>query len=131
MLSDYPAHAVLAASDIDRARAWYAERLGLEPIREREGQLLYRIGPSILTVYRTSSAGTAKNTVLEWHVNDLRAEMATLRARGLVFEDYDFGTAKTVDGIMVDPEDGSLNAWFTDSEGNVLGIVQGDPTTTF
>jgi hypothetical protein len=57
--------------------------------------------------------------------------MAALRARGLVFEDYDFGTAKTVDGIMVDPEDGSLNAWFTDSEGNVLGIVQGDPTTTF
>jgi catechol-2,3-dioxygenase len=72
-LSDYAAHAVLAASDIDRARAWYAERLGLEPIREREGQLLYRIGPSILTVYRTSSAGTAKNTVAEWHVNDLHA----------------------------------------------------------
>jgi len=131
MLSDSPVHAILAASDIDRARAWYADRLGLEPIREREGQLLYRIGPSILTVYRTSSAGTAKNTVAEWHVNDLRAEMAALRARGLVFEDYDFGRAKTVDGIMVDPEDGSLNAWFTDSEGNVLGIVQGDPTTTF
>ena len=47
VLADHPIHAILAASDIDRARAWYAERLGLEPIREREGQLLYRIGPSI------------------------------------------------------------------------------------
>jgi catechol 2,3-dioxygenase-like lactoylglutathione lyase family enzyme len=131
MLSKFPVHAILAATDIDRARAWYAERLGLEPIRERQGQLLFRFGPSILTVYQTSSAGTARNTVAEWHVDDLRAEMAALRARGLVFEEYDFGTAKTVDGIMVDPEDGSLNAWFTDSEGNVLGIVQGDPETTF
>jgi catechol-2,3-dioxygenase len=131
MLADSPFHAVLAATDIDRARAWYSERLGLEPFREREGQLLYRLGSSILTVYRTPSAGTARNTVAEWHVDDLRAEMAALRARGLVFEEYDFGTEKTVDGVMEDPRDGSLNAWFTDSEGNIFSIVQGDPETTF
>lgn len=131
MLSDFSVHAILAATDIDRARAWYSERLGLEPFREREGQLLYRLGSSILTIYETPSAGTARNTVAEWHVDDIRAEMAALRARGLVFEEYDFGTAKTVDGLIADPRDGSLSAWFTDSEGNILSIVQGDPDTTF
>lgn len=47
-----------------------------------------------------------------------------MRARGVVFEDYDFGDFKTIDGVAEDPDDGSLNAWFTDSEGNVMGLAQ-------
>jgi catechol 2,3-dioxygenase-like lactoylglutathione lyase family enzyme len=116
---------MLAASNLERARAWYAEKLGLEPYRAYEGELLvYRSGQTHLSVYRTPSAGTAKNTVAEWHVDDLRAEVAALRARGVVFEEYDFGSSRTVDGILAD-SDGSLNAWFTDSEGNILGLVEG------
>jgi catechol 2,3-dioxygenase-like lactoylglutathione lyase family enzyme len=118
-------HALLAASSLGRARAWYAEKLGLEPSQEYDGELLaYRSGETHLSIYETPSAGTARNTVAEWHVDDLRAEVAALRARGVVFEEYDFGTSRTVDGVMTD-SDGSLNAWFTDSEGSILGLVEG------
>jgi catechol 2,3-dioxygenase-like lactoylglutathione lyase family enzyme len=117
---------MLAASNLGRARAWYAEKLGLEPYREYDGELLiYRSGRTHLSIYATPSAGTAQNTVAEWHVDDLRTEMAALRARGVVFEEYDFGSARTVDGIMADTLDGSLNAWFIDSEGSILGLVEG------
>ena len=114
MLSEFTLHTVLAATDIARAKAWYAERLGMEPLRERRGQLLYRVGGALLTIYETTSAGTAQNTVAEWHVDDLHAVMTALRARGLVFEEYDFEDFKTVDGVQAG-QDGSLNAWFTDS----------------
>ena len=118
-------HPMLAASDLERARAWYAEKLRLEPYRDYDGELLvYRSGETHLSIYATPSAGTARNTVAEWHVDDLRAEVAALRASGVVFEEYDFGTARTIDGILTD-SDGSLNAWFTDSEGSILGLVEG------
>jgi catechol 2,3-dioxygenase-like lactoylglutathione lyase family enzyme len=118
-------HPMLAASNLERARAWYTEKLGLEPYRDYDGELLvYRSGQTHLSIYTTPSAGTAKNTVAEWHVDDLRAEVAALRARGVVFEEYDFGNIRTVEGIMAE-SDGSLNAWFTDSEGSILGLVEG------
>jgi len=117
---------MLAASDLGRARAWYSEKLGLEPTWHYDGELLvYRSGQTHLSIYATPSAGTARNTVAEWHVDDLRAEVAALRARGVVFEEYDFGTSRTIDGVMTDSDDGSLNAWFTDSEGSILGLVEG------
>jgi len=118
-------HPSLAASNLDRARAWYSEKLGIEPYRDYDGELLvYRSGATHLSIYATPSAGTARNTVAEWHVDDLRAEVAALRACGVVFEEYDLGTLRTIDGISTD-SDGSLNAWFTDSEGNILGLVEG------
>jgi catechol 2,3-dioxygenase-like lactoylglutathione lyase family enzyme len=118
-------HPMLAASNLERARAWYAEKLGLEPDRDYDGELLvYRSGETHLSIYATPSAGTARNTVAEWHVDDLRSEVEALRARGVVFEEYDFGNSRTIDGILTD-SDGSLNAWFTDSEGSILGLVEG------
>ena len=72
----------------------------------------------------TPSAGAAKNTVASFTVTDLRAEVAAMRARGVVFEEYDFGGGdKTIEGI-IKTDDGGLNAWFTDSEGNVLALAQ-------
>lgn len=115
--------AMIAAADLPRARAWYADKLGLTPVHEMGGDLNYRSGASSFTVYLTEFAGTAKNTVAVWRVPDIRTEMAELRGRGVVFEDYDFGDWKTVDGVMTDP-DGGMSAWFTDSEGNVLGLAQ-------
>jgi catechol 2,3-dioxygenase-like lactoylglutathione lyase family enzyme len=114
---------ILAAADLDRARAWYRAKLGLTPYREYPGELLlYLKGNTRFSVYQTESAGTAKNTVGMWWVKDLRAEVAELRRRGVVFEEYDFGDARTVDGVLED-EDG-LTAWFKDSEGNILGLGQ-------
>jgi catechol 2,3-dioxygenase-like lactoylglutathione lyase family enzyme len=122
--------ASLAASDLTRAQAWYADKLGLEPLHVYDGELLvYRQGHSHLSIYATPSAGTAKNTVAVWRVDDLRAEMRGLRSRGVVFEDYEFGDEKTVDGVYTNPDDGTLAAWFVDSEGNTLGLVEdrGEP----
>jgi catechol 2,3-dioxygenase-like lactoylglutathione lyase family enzyme len=120
----------LAASDLARVRAWYADKLGLEPLHVVEGEeLVYRQGATHLTIYITPSAGSAKNTVAVWRIDDLRAEVAALRSRGVVFRDYDIAGVTTVDGVYTDPEDGSLAAWFVDSEGNTLGLVEdhGEP----
>jgi catechol 2,3-dioxygenase-like lactoylglutathione lyase family enzyme len=122
---DAPAIGVmLAASDLGRARAWYADKLGLEPAHDVPDEIVYRQGKTHFTVYQTDAAGTARNTVAVWRIGDLRAEMSELRARGAVFEDYDFGEIRTVDGVLADPDGDSLSAWFKDSEGNVLGLVQ-------
>src|SRR5438132_1435927 len=123
MLNDYPVHASLATSDAARAKAWFADKIGWQPKREWPGLLLYEVGPTQFGVYETGAAGTAKNTVAFWLVKDLPAEVARLRDRGVVFEDYDFGEIKTVDGVMTD-DDGSLVAWFKDPDGNVLGLIE-------
>jgi len=122
--------AMLAAADLARARAWYADKLGLEPLHYLPNEeMVFRQGATHFSVYQTESAGTAKNTVAVWRVDDLRTEVAALRSRGVAFGDYEIGDARTVDGIYTDPDDGSLAAWFTDSEGNTLGLVEdhGEP----
>jgi catechol 2,3-dioxygenase-like lactoylglutathione lyase family enzyme len=127
MLSDHRVHASLATADIGKARDWYAERLGLEPLLAFPMLLAYQVGPTIFTVFETSAAGTAQNTVAVWRVPDLRAEVTRLRARGVVFEDLDFGgDEQTIDGIMttIDPDGTVLNAWFRDGDGNWIGMVE-------
>ena len=117
---------MIAASDVERAKAWYGEKLGFDDPTEYPGGILgFASGKGSFEVYRTQFAGTAKNTIAAWNVKDLRAEKAALESRGVTFEDYDFGEMKTVDGVMTDPG-GGLNAWFEDSEGNILALVQYD-----
>ena len=136
MLSDYMIHPSLATADIVRARAWYAERLGLEPFVASDGLLAFQVDSTIFTVFETPAAGTAQNTVAIWRVADLRAEVARLRARGLVFEEVADDIDRTVDGVMTtsDPFGGTvLNAWFRDGDGNWISIVEepdhpGEPT---
>ena len=124
MLDGKEIHPSLPASDLARARTWYADRLDLTPVEEYAGEvLIYGEGASRFTVYRSDYAGTAQNTAAIWAVEDLRAVVAHLRARGVVFEEYDFGDVRTVDGVLGDPV-GGLNAWFKDSEGNILGLSQ-------
>lgn len=121
MIADAPIHPSLAVSDLARARSWYADRLGWEPTIEPPGTLVYELGDSAFTLFETEFAGTAKNTVMNWTVPDLRSEVARLRERGVEFEAYDFGDYKTVDGIMTFPN-GDMNAWLKDSEGNIIGM---------
>jgi hypothetical protein len=124
MLRDHPMSARLAASDIGRARAWYEEKLQLTPEKEQMGgtSLWYHTADTWFLLYQTESAGTAQNTVGGWDVRDLDAIMADLRARGVTFEDYDFGEVKTVDGVL--SVGGYKAAWFKDSEGNVLELTE-------
>ncbi|HET7182182.1 MAG TPA: VOC family protein [Candidatus Limnocylindrales bacterium] len=124
-ITEAPIHASLAVTDLARAREWYADKLGWEPSVEAPGTLVYEVlGGSAFTLFETPNAGTAKNTVMAWNVQDAAARVAELRARGVVFEDYDFGEYKTVDGLMTDPN-GNVTAWFKDPDGNILTVVSG------
>jgi catechol 2,3-dioxygenase-like lactoylglutathione lyase family enzyme len=125
-ITDAPIHPSLAVRDLRRARTWYAEKLGWEPTRELEGLLVYEVGDSYFTLFETPHAGTAENTVMNWELDDLLSEMGRLRDRGVTFEDYDFGEAKTVDGVMVDPF-GGKTAWFRDVDGNTIALIQAPP----
>jgi catechol 2,3-dioxygenase-like lactoylglutathione lyase family enzyme len=123
MLTDFPIHATAAASDLDRARRWYEERLGLTPERMDPGGVWYRFAADTwLYLYATASAGTAENTIAGWTVRDINAVMAELRERGVTFEDYDFGDLKTIDGLA---DFGIAKAaWFKDSEGNTYELSE-------
>jgi hypothetical protein len=92
---------------------------------EMEGVLAgYASGSTTFTIYQTEYAGTAKNTVAAWRLKGIVDEVARLRERGVEFEDYDFGDGHaTVGGILSD-EDGPVNAWFRDSEGNSLVLIE-------
>lgn len=116
---------MLAAADLDRAKAWYAAKLGFEPAREMAGFVLdYRSGDTRFEVYKTDFAGTARNTVAVWRLAGIRDEVGRLRGRGVTFEEYDFGPeGRTVGGILAEGES-DLNAWFTDSEGNILALAE-------
>ena len=121
-ITEAPIHASLAAADLERARGWYADKLGWEPSVEAPGTLVYEVLGSAFTLFETPHAGSAKNTVMTWNVPDVSTEVARLRERGVDFEDYDFGEYKTVDGVMADP-DGGKTAWFKDSEDNIIALT--------
>ncbi|MDT0170462.1 VOC family protein [Pseudarthrobacter sp. BRE9] len=123
MLKDMELMAVLPAKDIDRAREFYRDKLGLEPVQTIEGDnLVYRCGKGTgFLLYRTDNAGSAKNTQMAWGVDDVEKEVEELRGRGVVFEDYDMPGLKTENGIAT-MEGMGKGAWFTDSEGNILNI---------
>jgi catechol 2,3-dioxygenase-like lactoylglutathione lyase family enzyme len=116
--------AVVAAADLERARSFYENVLGLTPYDENAGAELvfYRLGGVPLLVYRSGFAGTAQNTVFALDTDDLDRDMATLRERGVVFKDYDFPGLTTVDGVA--ELMGERSSWFEDSEGNILALSQ-------
>jgi catechol 2,3-dioxygenase-like lactoylglutathione lyase family enzyme len=114
----------IAVGDLARARQWYAEKLGLEPLHILEDELVYRQSKTGFTMFESPSAGTARNTVGVWRIEDLWSEVRRLRSRGVVFDDYELGDDRTVDGVYTDRDDGTLMAWFADPDGNVLGLVE-------
>ena len=126
MLTDAPFHPSLAVADLAKARAWYSEKVGWDPVLEPAGTLVYEVGESSFTLYESEFAGTAKNTVMNWSVNDVQAEVRRLRERGVMFDEYDFGEVKTIDGIMSDPS-GGMTAWFKDLDGNIVGVISTGP----
>ena len=122
----------LPAQDLQRARVWYAEKLDLHPSEERDGGLLYRIGHTEFALFESAGKSDGSFTQMAFTVSDVRAEMAELRARGVVFETYDGPDFRTRDGIAEiagnypSKGDGERACWFRDSEGNMLGM--GQPT---
>jgi catechol 2,3-dioxygenase-like lactoylglutathione lyase family enzyme len=121
MLGSHRAFPTIPASDLARARRWYDEKLGLKPARETMVGLVYTLGSGTgFLLYETQFAGKAPNTLMGFETADVEGDVAALRKKGVVFEDYDMPDLKTVNGIA---SFGSLKgAWFKDSEGNILSI---------
>lgn len=122
-LSNSPAAATVPASDFARAKAFYADTLGLKLSEDMEYGALYECGMgSKIFLYQSAFAGTNKATAVTFNVEDVEAEMAALRDKGVVFEEYDLPELKTNNGLAVDG--GMKSAWFKDTEGNILNISQ-------
>ena len=126
MLADRRATAMIPAKDFARAIAWYADKLGLTTTEEMPdgGGATYTLGGGLRAfLYPTQFAGTAQHTLLSFDTPDLAADMKDLRARGVMFLDYDLPGLKTENGVATFGP--VKNAWCKDSEGNILGFVQG------
>ncbi len=128
MLQDSKVVANVPAADLDRARRYYSEVLGLQPAEEFPGGLVYRIaGGTALQLYETAEAGKASHTVAHFEVADAAAEVDSLRAQGVRFEHYDL-PGVTWDGDVAGLGEMGHAAWFKDSEGNILCV--GDTAST-
>ncbi|MEU2107899.1 VOC family protein [Streptomyces sp. NPDC019507] len=130
-LSDARIATRLPAQDLDRARRFYSEKLGLDPVDERPGGLLYRCGDSHFALFRSAGASSGTFTQMAFEVDDIAAAVTELEGRGVVFETVDLPGLRTVGGVA-DIEGnypskgarGERAAWFRDSEGNMLGVGQ-------
>ena len=123
MLTDHPVHTALPVVDLERARRFYAEKLGLTPEREAAGGLFYRCGGDTeFFLFASQGIASGTHTQAGWITNDIEAEVAALKVRGLIFEEYDTPSLKTINSVATT---GPVKAaWFKDSEGNLLGFVQ-------
>lgn len=115
-------HATVPVTDYEAAKAWYRDRLGLEPYREAWDGAWYRVGASHLLLYPSGFAGTNQATTAEFDVEDVPAVVAALRERGVVFEEYDLPSLRTDDGVL--DVDGQRSAWFKDPDGNILALTE-------
>jgi catechol 2,3-dioxygenase-like lactoylglutathione lyase family enzyme len=130
MLKDAKVATRLPAKDLNRAKAFYSEKLGLDPIEEREGGLRYVCEAGEFAIFISAGAQSGAHTQMGWEVDDIEATVRELRRRGVKFEEYDLPGLRTVDGIAEiagnypSKGTGERGAWFYDSEGNLLGIGQ-------
>ncbi len=115
--------ATLPASDIDRAKDFYRDTLGLSVTSEFPGGVNFGDGSNQLAVYQAGGTSPGTFTQVTFMVDDVPALVADLRAKGVEFQEYDMPQLKTEDGVATGP-DGSKLAWFKDSEGNIAGIIQ-------
>jgi GNAT superfamily N-acetyltransferase/catechol 2,3-dioxygenase-like lactoylglutathione lyase family enzyme len=120
----------LPAKDLQRARRFYAEKLGLEPSEERPGGLLYHGAAGDFALFASAGRPDGGHTQIAFDVDDIEATVAELRRRGVVFEHVDLPGLKTIDAIAEvsgnypSKGTGERAAWFRDSEGNMIAIGQ-------
>ncbi len=122
MLSKAPIRAYIPVSDVARARKFYEQLVGLIPKEEYAGGVIYECGGTEAFLYPTPNAGTSKASQAFWHVDDVEAEVRELKARGVVFEEYNMPGITTQNSIATGG--GARTAWFKDTEGNILAISQ-------
>jgi catechol 2,3-dioxygenase-like lactoylglutathione lyase family enzyme len=124
MLKDAEIVSYVPVADLARARTFYERTLGLEPKEEYGSHaVIYECGKGTrFFMYTSPGAGTSKASTAFWQVADAEAEVADLKARGVVFEEYDMPGALMVNSVAT--AGGAKTAWFKDSEGNILAVSQ-------
>jgi predicted enzyme related to lactoylglutathione lyase len=124
MLQQSPIYAYIPATDVERARRFYEDKVGLKPKQEIAGGVVYEFaGGTACFLYPTPNAGTSQASQAFWQVEDVDREIAELKSRGVRFEDYDMPGERTPGGAVI--AGGAKAAWFKDSEGNIMAIIQG------
>ena len=126
MLKELKTHTTLPAADLERAKTWYAEKLVLTPATVAPGGVFYVVGDGTrFVLYPTPNPTRGGHTQIGFSTDDIDAEVAELKGRGVVFEEYDYPGLKTENSVA---QTGDVrSAWFKDSEDNTLGLVQLPP----
>ena len=120
----------LPAQDLDRARTFYRDRLGLTPVEERDGGLRYVVASGEFHLFLSTGKASGESTQVGFEVEDIDAVVAELRSRGVVFGEIDAPGFKVVDGIIEvegnypSKGEGERGIFFHDSEGNLLALGQ-------
>ena len=124
MLRESPLYAYFPARDLDRARRFYEGTLGFVPKSVNDGGVTYEFARGTAAfLYLTHNAGTSKASQAFWSVDDVDREIVELKKRGVVFEQYDdMPGERSAEGAVI--AGGAKAAWFKDSEGNILAIIQ-------
>ncbi len=122
MLQDAPMYSYMPAKDVARARKFYEEKLGFTPKLETAGGVVYEFGKGTACfLYPTPNAGTSQASQAFWQVEDIEREVVQLKARGVTFEKYDM---PEMDANGISTAGGAKAAWFKDSEGNIMALIQ-------
>ncbi len=122
MLQDAPMYSYIPAQDVARARKFYEGKLGFKPKLETAGGVVYEFGQGTACfLYPTPNGGTSKASQAFWQVADVEREVAELKARGVTFEKYDM---PGMDENGISTAGGAKAAWFKDSEGNIMALIE-------
>jgi predicted enzyme related to lactoylglutathione lyase len=122
MMEGARVHTTLPAIDIERAKTFYAKKIGATPGESNPGGTFFSLGETRFFIYPTPNPNRGGHTQMGIQVKDVAAAVRELQGRGVAFEEYDFPGLKTVGGIAETP--GGRAAWFKDTEGNIVGLVQ-------
>ena len=124
MLGQDQATAMIAVKDLQVAKKFYADTLGLQPVRTEEDQvIIFKSGDSEFSVYRSDYAGTNKATSMAWNVEDTDSEVRELKSKGISFEHYNLPGLKLQGDVQVSEDGGMKIARFKDPDDNILSVV--------
>jgi catechol 2,3-dioxygenase-like lactoylglutathione lyase family enzyme len=123
MLGRANATPMLAVKDLDRARKFYEDNLGLKEVDDFGEGFMLKSGDTKLSVYKSEFAGTNKATALNFDVENIEDEVRALKEKGITFERYQL-EGLTPKGDIFEGEGGFKTAWFKDPDGNILSLIE-------
>jgi len=122
MLQNAPMYSYIPAKDVARARRFYEEKLGFKPKQELADGVVYEFGKGTACfLYPTPNAGTSHASQAFWQVEDIEREVRELKTRGVKLEMYKM---PEMDENGISTAGGAKAAWFKDTEGNIMALVQ-------